>query len=295
MYRKIDPAFRSQRHLRIARYLETTYRKDESGLPRQIAMHFEAAGDARAAAAWYLSAARAATRSTRTPTQSNWPAARSRFPRPMKSERQRWTSAKGARTTRRPQRTTRGHRRVGRPFGGKFPRALRRHRTPRDAGSQFGGFRRRRPLRRGVEGRRRGDRHGEAAQALIYASTHAKLCGRSAEALDIARRALESYEDLGDVQGQFEALFRLVEITSHIGEAQASRSDIEAMRERSTSLANRAVEARALAMVATALMLRQEYRAAFDLSQRSLEISLATNNPKAKPTAAAVWPQRPPV
>src|SRR5581483_11718198 len=120
---------------------------------------------------------------------------------------------------------------------------------------------------------------GEAgARALVYASTHAKLCGRSGEALDLARRALEGYDELGDVHGQFEALFLLVEITSHVGETEASRSYIEAMRERSTTLANRAVEARALSVVATALMLRQEYRAAFELSERSLEISLATND-----------------
>src|SRR5581483_4146595 len=37
-------------------------------------------------------------------------------------------------------------------------------------------------------------------------------------------------------------------------------------------------EARALSVVAAALKLRQEYRAAFELSERSLEISLATND-----------------
>jgi tetratricopeptide (TPR) repeat protein len=116
------------------------------------------------------------------------------------------------------------------------------------------------------------------AQALIYAATHAKLCGRSADGLRAARRALELYERLGDLSGQFDSLFLLVEITAHVGEIEASQSYIDAMRERSTSLADRAVEARALSMVATALMLRQEYRAAFDLSRRSLEIYLATND-----------------
>ena len=280
MYRKIDPAFRSQRHLRIARYLETTHRKDESGLPRQIAMHFEAAGDARAAAAWYLSAARAAT-AVYAYADAIELAGRGLALSASDEERaaaldirEKARGRRGDRTGQREDIDALDALSEGNPQA-RFDVIERRVMLARSLGDSDEEGCYVAALREAAAAIGTGEAR---AQALIYASTHAKLCGRSAEALDIARRALESYENLGDVQGQFEALFLLVEITSHIGETQASRSYIEAMRERSTSLANRAVEARALAMVATALMLRQEYRAAFDLSQRSLEISLATND-----------------
>ncbi len=280
MYRRIDPAFCAQRHLRIARYLETIYRENESGLPRQIAMHFEKALDAQAAARWYLTAARAAT-AVYAYADAIELAGRSLALSASDAER---VAALDIREKARRRRADRDGQREdiealdalskGNPRA-SFDVIERRVLLARSLGDSDEEGRYVAALREAAEAVGTDEAR---AHALVYAATHAKLCGRSAEGLDLARRALEGHERLGDVQGQFDSLFLLVEITAHVGEIEASKSYIDAMRDRSTSLADRAVEARALSMVATALILRQEYRAAFDHSQRSLEIFLAMND-----------------
>lgn len=280
MYRRIDPAFRAQRHQRIARYLESTYHKDDSGLPRQIAMHFERAGNAESAARWYLTAARAAT-SVYAYADAIDLAGRALALSASDEERASALDirehARGRRGDREGQRDdiealdglSKGNARA------RFDVTERRVLLARSLGDSDEEGRFVSALGEAAEAVGTDDAR---ARALIYAATHAKLCGRSADGLRLARQALEYYEKLDDLQGQFDSLFLLVEITAHVGETQASQSYIDAMRERSTSLADRAVEARALSMVAAALILRQDYRTSFDLSQRSLEIYLATND-----------------
>jgi predicted ATPase len=58
IYREIEPAFRAQRHARIARVLEAGHGAASDAPAREIARHFERGGDAERAARWYLTAAR---------------------------------------------------------------------------------------------------------------------------------------------------------------------------------------------------------------------------------------------
>jgi tetratricopeptide (TPR) repeat protein len=112
----------------------------------------------------------------------------------------------------------------------------------------------------------------------VHAATHAQICGRAPSALELARKALAIYEKIGDLRGQFDSLFLLVDITSNVGEMEASRDYLDAMHQRSTSLADRSIEARALSSAATAELLRQQYRECFDLSKRGLAAYLAIND-----------------
>ena len=58
VYSEIEPAFREQRHFRIAECLEAICESNASVSPREIARHYHAAGANDRAADWYLAAAR---------------------------------------------------------------------------------------------------------------------------------------------------------------------------------------------------------------------------------------------
>ena len=116
------------------------------------------------------------------------------------------------------------------------------------------------------------------AQALAESATHAGLCSRPSEGLEPARLALEIYERLGDLRGQLECLYLLVDFTSNIGNIHESNEYLARMNERASSLSDRSVEARALAVAATAHLLRQEYAECLALTKRSLALQVAIND-----------------
>jgi tetratricopeptide (TPR) repeat protein len=62
----------------------------------------------------------------------------------------------------------------------------------------------------------------------------------------------------------------------------AAQTYLAQMHARASTLADRAVEARALAVASTAALLRAEYRECFDLSARGLELNIATGDREAE-------------
>jgi len=283
LYDRIDPSFRAQRHARIARVLEAGYHESQGASSREIALHYERAGDGERAGRWYLTAARqsaalyaygdaielagralgvALTREDRLAVLDLREKARGR--RGDRSGQREDIDALEA-------------------LAGDDPRA------------RFDVLARRVLLARALgdsndEGRLIGEMLALAdglgdearAQALVERATHAGLRSRQVEGLEPARAALALYERLGDQRGQLDCLCLLVDFTINVGDLPASREYLAQMRDRAASLADRAVEARALAVAGTAALLRQEYRECFDLTERALALNVATGDREAE-------------
>jgi tetratricopeptide (TPR) repeat protein len=116
------------------------------------------------------------------------------------------------------------------------------------------------------------------AQALIQAATHSGLRSRPAEALGPAREALAIYESIGDVRGQLECLYLLVDQTANVGDLAGSRAYLAQMHDRAANVADKVVEARATAVAAQAALLRADYQASYDLSVQALALQIETND-----------------
>ncbi|MBC5824875.1 MAG: AAA family ATPase, partial [Candidatus Eremiobacteraeota bacterium] len=279
MYAGIEPAFRARRHSRIARVLQANARADVAPPAREIARHHECAGDREAAAAWYVTAARSAAAihaygdaiDLATLALKTMPPVDIRYAALDIRER-----AYGRR----------GHRNLQREDIEELERV-----AGNDASQRFDVLTRRVLFERTLgesdeEGRVIAEMHDLAeslgddarARALVQSATHAGLRSRPADALDPALGALEIYERLGDVHGQLECLYLLVDFAANMGDVDASREYLARMRVRAGSLADQVVEARALAVAAQAALLRQEYRTSFDLSAQTLALQLATND-----------------
>ncbi len=274
IYGEIEAGFRAQRHSRIARILERT-----SAAPREIARHFEAAGDGAMASGWYLSAARqaAAVHAYGDASELAGRALEHASSEELRAE------ALGVRETARGRSGDRSGQRADidaleRLAGG-------------DPHRRFDALGRRVLLERSLgessdEGRAvaalelLASELDEAARAhaLLQRAIHAGLRSRPAEGIGPARESLAIYEGLGDGRGQLECLFQLVDFTTNTGDLEASRRYLALMHERAGGLNDRVVEARALSVAATAALLRQEYRECFALTTRSLELQLATND-----------------
>jgi DNA-binding SARP family transcriptional activator/energy-coupling factor transporter ATP-binding protein EcfA2 len=279
MYDAIEPSLRSQRHLRIARFLETAYRHREDTSVREIARHYERAGDAERSADWYLTAAR-------------WAAEVHAYGDAIELATHALDNAisddvrAASLDVRERARARRGDREGQREDIDALQRLAN---APRD---RFDVLKRRVLLARSLgesdeEGRLISEMGNLAellgeddarAQTLAESATHAGLCSRPSEGLDPARSALAIYERLGDVRGQVECLYLLVDFTSNIGDIQASRAYLARMSKRASSLTDKSVEARALAVAATAHLLRQEYTECFELTKRSLALQVAIND-----------------
>ena len=279
MYAEIKPAFRAQRHSRIAHVLETESLAQEAPPAREIARHYEAAGNGAAAAGWYLEAARSAAAvhaygdaiDLAGRALENAPSVDLR--RAALDVRERSRDRRGDRSGQRDDIDE-----LSRLAGGdprrRFDVLVRRVLLARSLGESDD------------EGRSIAELGGVAdlldddarAQALAQRATHAALRSRQSEGLEPARTALEIYERLGNVRGQLDCLYLLVDIATNGGDIEASRRYLELMHERAANLADRAVEARALAVAATAALLRGEYRECFELTARALTLNLATND-----------------
>ena len=286
MYQRIEPSFRAQRHGRIARVLETEYRANEATSAREIARHYERAGEIAQSAEWYLTAARqAATMHAYGDAVELATFALETAP-PIDLRR-------ALLDVREKARGRRGDRSGQREDIDQLERL-----AERDPRSRFDVLTRRVLLARTLgesdeEGRLIADLNALAqsldddarAQALAQQATHAGLRSRPSDGLDPARSALAIYERLGDLRGQLACLYLLVDFTSNVGDVVASRTYLALMRERSANLADQVVEASALAVAAVAALLRQEYQECFDLTTRALALQLATNDREAEATS----------
>lgn len=279
VYAGIEPAFREQRHFRVAECLEAMFPSNASISPREIARHYESAAARERAAVWYLTAARAAAA---VHAHGDAIELAGRALENADADDQRRASLEIRETAR----SRRGD------------REGQRHDI--DALMKLAGDDRRRQfdvvLRRIFLARALGDSNDERdqiaqlerladeldsparAKALAQAATHAGLQSRSADAIEPARQALAICEDGADVQGQLECLCLLVEATTNVGDLEAARRYLSLMRERAASLSDQTIEARALAVAAVAALLRQDYRECYALTERSLELHLALND-----------------
>lgn len=279
VYAEIEPAFREQRHFRVAECLESMHESNAPASPREIARHFEAAGALERSAQWYLAAARGAAEVHAHGDVVD-----------LASRALQITSTNDVRRAALEIRETARSRRGDRKGQRDDIDALERL-AQGDARDLFGVV-----LRRILLARALGDSDEEReyiarleelasrlddssrARALVQAATHAGHCSRSAEAVEPTRQALAIYEQSGDLQGQLECLCLLVEFTSNIGDLGAARRYLVLMRERAASLSDQALEARAFAVAAVAALLRQDYRDCFSLTERSLELHLSLND-----------------
>ena len=116
------------------------------------------------------------------------------------------------------------------------------------------------------------------AQALVQRATHFGLLSQQSDGLPPASQALAIYERLGDVRGQLECLYLMVQYSANTGDVDASRRYLALMSDRAGSLSDQVVEAKALDVAATAALLRQGYRECFELTTRALALHLATND-----------------
>ncbi len=283
VYSGIEPAFREQRHFRVAQCLEAIFESNASVSPREIGRHYEAAGAGDRAATWYLCAARSAAA---VHAHGDAIEFAGRALQNASSDDLRRASLEIRETAR----SRRGDREGQREDIDALERL-----SAANPSAQFDVL-----LRRILLARALGDLQEESqyivrleelapdlgdaarARAQVQAATHAGLCSRQADAVEPARRALEIYEHSGDVQGQLECLCLLVEFTSNIGDLEAARTYLALMRDRAASLNDQAIEARALAVASLAALLQQNYREAFSLTERSLELHLALNDREAE-------------
>jgi DNA-binding SARP family transcriptional activator len=279
LYDAIDPGLRAQRHSRIARLLESEHRLDPNVSAREIARHYESAGDDERASEWYLVAARAAaavhaygdaielaTRALVSPVSVD--------------------ARRAALELREKARGRRGDRDGQRSDIDELERLANG-----DPQAAFDVLARRALLARSLgendeEGRVIGAMEVAArtlgddakAQALLGRATHFGLLSRQSEGLAPAADALKMYERLGDVRGQLDCLYLMVEYSANTGDVDASRRYLTIMSDRAASLSDQLVEAKALDVAATAVLLRGEYGECFDLTTRALALHLATND-----------------
>ena len=279
MYGEIEPAFREQRHFRMAGCLEAIAESNPTISPREIARHYELAGARSHAALWYVTAARSAV--TVHAHEDAIELAGRALANAETADAQR--SALEIRETARSRRGDReGQQRdidalmqlAGDDRRAQFEVELRRILLSRALGNSQEEEQQIAHLESLAQ--HLGD--PARAKALAQTATHLGLQSRSAEALEPARRALAIYEECGDVQEQLECLCLLVEATTNVGDLEAARRYLTLMRERAASLGDRTIQARALAVAAVAALLRQDYRECYALTQQSLELHLSLND-----------------
>jgi DNA-binding SARP family transcriptional activator len=275
LYDRIDPSFRAQRHARIARVLEAGFAESQGSSSREIALHYERAGDGERAGRWYLTAAR------QSAALYAYGDAIELAGRALGVE---LTGAErfAALDLREKARGRRGDRAGQREdidalelLAGDDPRArfdvlARRVLLARALGDSDDEGR----LIDEMDAVAQGLGDDARAQSLVERATRAGMRGRRTEGLEHARAALEIYERLGDQRGQLDCLYLLVDMTTNAGDLPAARDYLTQMHDRAASLADRAVEARALAVAATAALLRQEYRECFELTERALALNV---------------------
>jgi DNA-binding SARP family transcriptional activator len=287
VYSEIDPAFRAQRHLRIAHCLEAAQGSRGSASPQEIARHYERCGERSTAAQWYLTAAQSA-RDVHAHGDVITLASRSlenaETPEQRRSALYARESAHGRRGDREGQRadielleTIEGNERPDAAFEVTLRRILLA-RSLGDSDEETAYLERLRALAEELDDDAR-------AQASTQAATHASNASNAADAKRFALDALAKYERSGNVRGQLECLHLLVESTSNTGDLESSERYLALIQQRAGAVEDLAFEAHSLAVAAVAALLRQQYRGCFSLTQRSLELYVRANDREGQATA----------
>lgn len=279
VYAQIEPDLRARRHSRIARLLETEPGRERNAFEREIARHHELAGEYAAAATSYVRAATAAARlyaygdCIELATLALKLEAGIDVERAALEIRERAFGQRGERSS---QRTDIDalERLAGDDARLRFEVFFRRVLLARTLGEsdEEGRFiAQMLALESSLDDEAR-------AKALVQYATHAGLRSLPAEGRAPALAALDIYREIGDVRGQLECLYLLVDFSANIGDIDVSQSHLAEMHRMANSLADKAVEARALAVAAQAALLRQEYRRSYDLSKKALAFQIATSD-----------------
>ncbi len=279
IYDGIEPALRAQRHSRIARVLEIEFDTSANASAREIARHHERSGDAARASDWYLTAARQAA-AVYAYADADELAARVLEHAPDPGVRAAALDVREKARGRRGDRAGQAHdidelERLAQGDPARtFDVLVKRILLARSLGDNE----REGELIDSLDTLAASLDDAASAQALMHRATHLGQCSRQAEGLAPALRAFEIYERLGNVGGQLECLYLLVNFTANVGDMAASRRYLTLMSDRAGSLADRTVESRALDVAATAALLRQEYAVTYELTQRSLALHIVTND-----------------
>ncbi len=279
VYGGVESGLRVQRHYRIARILALEFPSNPNAPAREIARHYESAGDGKSASAWYVTAARQAASVHAYGDAIELATNALMNPASLEIER-------AALDVRERARGRRGDRHGQRSDIDELERLANG-----DARSTFDVLVRRLLLARSLgendeEGRLISAMESSApalgddarAQALVQRATHFGLLSQQSDGLPPASQALAIYERLGDVRGQLECLYLMVQYSANTGDVDASRRYLALMSDRAGSLSDQVVEAKALDVAATAALLRQGYRECFELTTRALALHLATND-----------------
>lgn len=283
VYDQIEPVFRSQRHSRIARLLEAEYRSSPTTSVREIARHYERAGEGAQAAHWYMTAALAAA-TVHAYADAIEFAGSALACSPSDDVRRAALDirekAHGRRGDRAGQRNDIDEleRLAGDDSRRHFDVLMRQILLARHLGDSDEEGRLIDQLQ--IVAQSLGADAG--AQGLAQQATYAGLRSRPADGIAPAKAALAIYEQLCDLRGQLECLYLLVDFTANIGDLESSRIYLDAMRLRAADLADQVVEARALAVAAQAALLRQNYRDCFDLTVQGLALHVLTNDVEAE-------------
>lgn len=279
IYDGIDADFREQRHLRIARILESDYRANSALPAREIGRHYEHGSDVARCAEWYFTAALQASSAyayadaDELATRALQNAQSEDLRRRALEVRERARGGRGDRNGQREdieslERLAVADSRL------HFDVLLRRVLLARSLGDSESEGRHIDAMLAVAEAL--GDE--ERAQALMQRATHAGLRSRPSEGFEPAIAALEIYERVGDSRGKLECLCLLVDFAANTGDLAASREYLAAMRESAGTLEDRLVQARALSVAAVAALLRQDYRECFELTCDALALYLETND-----------------
>lgn len=279
VYAEIEPDLRARRHSRIARILESGAGRERNASEREIARHHERAGESAAAAGSYVRAAAAAASlyaygdciELATLALAGEPS--TDIERAALELRERAFGQRGERTLQRAD-IDALERLAGADPRSKFDVFARRVLLARTLGESE------------EEGRFIAEMlalessldENARAKALLQSATHLGLRSRPAEGRARALVALEIYRHARDVRGQLDCLYLLVDFSANIGDIEGSQTYLAEMHRMADSLADKAVEARALAVAAQAALLRQEYRTSYDLSKKSLALQIATSD-----------------
>ncbi len=295
IYAGINADLRARRHSRIAHRLEAEQQLHFPMSEREIARHHERAGESDVAAEWYVKAASAAAQMhaygdvTDLATLALRLSPKLDVARAALDIRERAYGLRGERAGQRAD-IDALQQLAGTDPRSRFDVLMRRVLLARTLGESD------------EEGRLIAELHRETkfddrahAQALIQAATHSGLRSRPAEALGPAREALAVYERIGDVRGQLECFYVLVDQTANVGDLTASRAYLARMHDRAGNLSDKLVESRATAVAAQAALLRADYRASYDLSVQALALQIETNDrdgeaqSRGRCAASAAW------
>ncbi|HEY1654485.1 MAG TPA: AAA family ATPase [Candidatus Tumulicola sp.] len=275
-YAAIDEASRKRRHARIAYLLERTYGDRAESVASDLARHFDSAGLPEQAACWSREAALGsaavfafdeaiafASRALELETNRERRVA-------LLQLRETWLGQRGDRDAQR-----------------RDLDALGELVDERDERASYDVLRRRMLLARSLgESDTEGaliermsalaQRAGDArlrAETLLHRAAYAVSVSRQTEARASATAALQFFEHLDDRAAQAACLSLLVDITANVGDHAATREYLASLRERVSTLADRAIHAQALRVAAQAALLNQRYEECRTLTREVLPLT----------------------